>query len=113
MITSARPDMVYIKNQEIVLVELTIPYNSPESLTNAKLRKQSKNNYQQLLRDFDQFGKRATVITIEIGSLGHYLLSCSKLFASRNFSSLCTKLEVQDIFNSATKTAISASQIIL
>ena len=112
MITSARPDMVYIKNQEIVLVELTIPYNSPESLTNAKLRKQSKDNYQQLLRDFDQFGKHATVITIEIGSLGHYLLSCSKLFA-RNFSSLCTKLEVQDIFNSATKTAISASQIIL
>ena len=44
--TSARPDIVVISQREIVLLELTIPYNSPESIAKAKQRKESKENYQ-------------------------------------------------------------------
>ena len=36
MVTSARPDLVILRHKGILLIELTIPYNSPESLSNAK-----------------------------------------------------------------------------
>ena len=41
LVTSARPDIVLVRPGEVILLELTIPYNSPESLSNAKERKQS------------------------------------------------------------------------
>ena len=37
--TSACPDLVIIREKEVLLLELTIPYNSPESLSNARQRK--------------------------------------------------------------------------
>ena len=72
------PDMVYICNNTVVLIELTIPLNSPGSLNRAQSRKQTKQLYQQLMSDLDSMGKKATLVTIEIGSLGHYLPSCCK-----------------------------------
>ena len=78
MVTTTRPDMVYINVNTVVLIELTIPFKSPESLSKAKLRKGTKELYQQLLSDLESAGKQATLITIEIGSLGHSLPSCHK-----------------------------------
>jgi len=40
--TSARPDIVIVGDSEITLIELTVPYNSPDSLKNARLRKENK-----------------------------------------------------------------------
>ena len=78
MVTTARPDMVYVNNDTVVLIELTIPFNSPDSLHNAQARKQNKQLYQQLLSDLDSSGKQVILVTIEIGSLGHSLLECHK-----------------------------------
>ena len=39
--TSARPDLIIIREKEVLLLELTIPYNSPESLSNAHQRKRN------------------------------------------------------------------------
>ena len=80
VITSARPDMVYIKGNTVTLVELTIPANSLDHLRSAKTRKSHKPLYQTLLSDLDSLGKKASLITIEIGSLGHSLPSCCKEF---------------------------------
>ena len=52
VITSARPDMVYIKGNIVTLVELTIPANSLDHLiTQCKTRKSHKSLYQTLLSD--------------------------------------------------------------
>ena len=64
-----------ITNRTITFVELTIPYNSPECLANAKHRKKTKTNYQLALSDLDSRGYPASLITIEIGALGHWLPS--------------------------------------
>ena len=37
--TSARPDMVLIRNMVITLIELTVPYDSRENLRDARARK--------------------------------------------------------------------------
>ena len=39
--TSARPDIVIVSTSEIILIELTVPYNSPDCLHNARSRKES------------------------------------------------------------------------
>ena len=40
--TSARQDMVLIRNMVITLIELTVPYDSKENLRNARERKSQK-----------------------------------------------------------------------
>ena len=111
MVTTARPDMVYVNNDTVVLIELTIPFNSPDSLHNAQARKQNKQLYQQLLSDLDSSGKQATLVTIEIGSLGHSLLECHKSLV-RTLQSLFDKSKVRKVFDNAAKIAISASYTI-
>ena len=46
-----------IEKQQITLVELTVPFNSPESLTNAKKRKENKENYQFVLSELESHNK--------------------------------------------------------
>ena len=111
VVTTARPDMVYICNNTVVLIELTIPFNSPESLKHAQSRKQNKQLYQQLLSDLDSAGKQATLVTIEIGSLGHSLPSCHKSLV-RSLPNIFEKSMVRTLFDNAAKTAISASYVI-
>ena len=36
LVASARPDVFIVRSTEIILLELTIPFNSPESISNAK-----------------------------------------------------------------------------
>ena len=77
--TSARPDIVVIHGNKITLIELTVPYNSPEALSNARLRKRNglrkrnEENYQLVLSELDRKGFQASLITLEISALGHSL----------------------------------------
>ena len=110
-ITTARPDMVYMSGNSVILVELTVPSNSYEHLCNAQNRKRQKPLYQLLLSELDSLGKQASLVTIEIGSLGHWIPKCCQDFA-QSFSSFFDKSSARKLFDSAARTAISASQII-
>ena len=71
--TSARPDIVIVGDGEITLIELTVPYNSPDCLKNARLRKENKELYQHALSDLETKGMVSELVIIEIGALGHWL----------------------------------------
>ena len=83
--TSTQPDLVIIEEQCVTLIELTIPFNSQESLTNAKTRKENKENYQLVLEDLESRGYVANLITIEIGST-QSLASKNSLSPTRGIS---------------------------
>ena len=70
--TSARPDVVVQEGSRITLLELTVPHNSAESLRAAHRLKQSKANYCCLLGDLERAGFESELVTLEIGSLGHW-----------------------------------------
>lgn len=53
MATTGRPDIVYISYNTVVLIELTIPFNSPDNLNKAQTWKQQNMIYQQLSSDLD------------------------------------------------------------
>ena len=46
------------------MVELTIPYNSMENISNSRIRKSTKEIYQQDLSDLDSNGCSSTLLTI-------------------------------------------------
>ena len=75
LITSARPDMVYINNKKLVLIELTIPSNTIKNLEDAHQRKYTKQSYQLLLSDLETACFNVDLVTVEVGSLGHSLPS--------------------------------------
>ena len=70
---SACPDIVIVGANEIILIELTVPYNLPDCLHNAKSRKESKETYQHALNNLAAKGMISQPLTIEIGELGHWL----------------------------------------
>ena len=76
--TSVRPDMVLIRNMVITLIELTVPYDSRENLSNARARKSQKSSCLELLGDLEAKGYSASLATCEIFSLGHSLPICLK-----------------------------------
>ena len=51
--TSVRLHIVVVRGNTIHLLELTVPFNSPESLKNAQSRKNAKANYQLVLSECD------------------------------------------------------------
>ena len=73
VVTSARTDIVIIHGNKVTLIKLTVPNNSPKALSNARLRKRNKENYQLVLSELDRIGFKASLITLEIGALGHSL----------------------------------------
>ena len=105
-----RPDIVVIANQKVTLVELTIPFNSPESLINAKQRKEDKPNYQLALSDLDSRGFKSSLITVEIGSLGHWLPGTRT--SLRQLLHDMSKSAVTCLLDQAAKAAIAGSQVI-
>ena len=109
VITTARPDMVY--GDTVALVELTIPANSFEHLCSTQSRKTHISFYQTLLSDLDSLGRKASLVTIEIGSLGQSLTNSRKVFM-QSFPNILNKSSARQLFNSAARTAISASHII-
>ena len=108
--TSARPDIVIIKEDVVTLIELTIPINTKDGLLNARNRKQAKRNYIELLGDLHARGFIADLETVEIGSLGH--------FSAESINSIHSILEnlngrvVQNLMLSLSKIAISCSRSI-
>ena len=64
--TSARPDIVITKANAIILMELTVPYNSPDCIHHAKSRKESKEIYQHALSDLEAKGLRSELVTIKL-----------------------------------------------
>ena len=105
--TSARPDIVVISQREIVLLELTIPYNSPESIAKAKQRKESKENYQLVLSDLEAKGYNSCLLTVEIGALGHWLPHSRQNLL--NAAPSLTKAIATAILDQAARKVISAS----
>ena len=75
LVTTARPDMVLIRNMVITLIEITVPYDFRENLRNARARKSQKSSYLELLDDLEAKGYSALLVTCEI-SLGYYLPIC-------------------------------------
>ena len=107
--TSACPDIVIVRASEIILIELTVLYNSPDCLHNARLRKGSKEIYQHALSDLETRGMRSELVTIEIeiGALGHWLPhTCSSL--RLQISSL-SKSAATHLLDSTAKCVITAS----
>ena len=94
MVTSYRPDIVIhlVTSNSITLLELTYPLDSNQHLEAARDRKQSKQEYLQILSELDHLGIPSIYDTIEISVLGHYLPSTlTSLHKSVNF---CVKIFV-------------------
>ena len=104
--TSTQPDLVIIEEQCVTLIELTIPFNSQESLTNAKTRKENKENYQLVLEDLESRGYVANLITIEIGST-QSLASRTRSALLEAFPSL-SKAKLTTLLDQAASTVIMA-----
>ena len=68
----------------VVLLELTCPLDSIQHLETARDRKQTKEDYLQILLELDRLETTCYYNTIEISVLGHYLQSA--------LSSLCNAL---------------------
>ena len=108
MTTSARPDIVVIHGNKIALIELTVPYNSPEALSNAQLRKRNKENYQLVLSELDRKGFNDLLITLEISALGH---SLTQTHSDLKGGLPClTKSKNRHLFDEAGKISITCSQ---
>ena len=69
--TTARPDIVIVKPSEVIMLELTFPFNSPDLLACARTRKMEKLNYQMVQSDLESSGFNVSFLIIEIGALGH------------------------------------------
>ena len=108
--TSARQDLVLVREKEFVLMELTIPHNSLEAMNNAQRRKKSKENYQLVLSEMDKQGLKASLVTLEVGALGHSLLQTHSEF--RCVFPTLSKKTVRQLFDEAGKIAITCSYII-
>ena len=110
MVTSVHPDVVVIQGNKISLIELTVPYNSPEALSNARLRKRNKENYQLVLSELDRKGFNASLITLEIGALGHSLPQTHSDLKGR--LPCHTKRKIRHLFDEAGKISITCSQFL-
>ena len=62
--TTARPDVFVILNNCIILLELTVPTNTPEGLQEARRRNQLKTNYLALLNNLEALGFQSALQTI-------------------------------------------------
>lgn len=107
IVTSARPDIVILREKEVLLLELTVPHNSLDSISNAHRRKEGKENYCSLLSDLEAKRFSAAYQAIEIGSLGHSLPRSLKTL--RRHLPYIPKPDLQSMFDSAAKVAIAAS----
>ena len=54
--TTGRPDIVIVTSEKVIMMELTVPSNTSESLRQAHARKIAKENYQMLQTDLEDKG---------------------------------------------------------
>ena len=110
LVTSARPDMVLVGEDEVTLIELTIPNNSMESISQARSRKSEKETNWQALGDLEVKGFVSNLYTIEMGSLRHWLYTSQR--ALLKAVPLLTKQMMRKIVDEAVRKVIGASQVI-
>ena len=105
--TSARPDIFIIYDNQAVIIELTVPWNSQSNIQKARSFKQNKDNYQHLVSDLSMLGYSVQLQTIEIGCLGHYT---SEAYAALKSGAPNSKpADRRCALTHAAKTAISSS----
>ena len=101
--TTAHPDIVFVtEEKEVIVLELTVPFNSPDSISNVHSLKTTK--YQLLLSDLEAKSFHPKFLAIEIGALGHSISSFCNLFPK------LTKPTVKRLFDEVGKLAITASR---
>ena len=81
------------------------------ALNNARVSKSSKENYQQLLSDIEETNRKTSLVTIEIGSLGHSLPTCHN--SLRQTLPNIMRSDTCNFFDNAARIAISTSYTIL
>ena len=108
--TTARPDLCIRSSNAIILIELTIPWNSATNIANARDFKLGKPNYQYLLSDLQALGYSTQLHTMEIGSLGHY--THHSLSALKAAAPLSKARDRRHLLTNLAKTAISCSHTI-
>ena len=108
--TTARPDIFMKSNNNIILLELTVPWNSATNMTKARDFKLCKPNYQLLISDLQALGYSAQLHTMEIGSLGH----CSHhAFSALKAAAPLSKVrDRRHLLTNIAKTAINCSHTI-
>ena len=91
-----------ISSDHIILLELSVVTNTEQHFMAASSRKETR--YGPLLSDLEHAGLSVTLVTIEVGCLGHFLPS----FIS-NLCKVCylQKRPVRAIFEQAAQVAIS------
>ena len=70
--STLRPDLVLILNNNITIIELTIPSNNKEALQAAFDRKFNKLPYLHLISDLESCNYKVTYTTLEIRLLGRW-----------------------------------------
>ena len=108
--TSAWLDIVIVRGKKVLLMKLTVPYNSPETLRNAHQRKENKQNYQLLLSELDRKGFVASLTTLEVGALSHSLPQTHSNL-KRHVPCL-EKAKIRHLFDQAGKISITCSHAI-
>ena len=97
--------MVLVRTDEITLIELTVPHNSLESLSRTRKHKSGKEVYLQALGDLEAKG-----LTLEIGSLGHWLPTSQRTLLEA-VPSLTNKMPRKTMDEAACKI-VGASKVI-
>ena len=111
--TLARPDIVIVRDSEITLIELTVPYNSPDCLKNGRLRKENKELYQHALSDLGMVSALVVseLLKIEVGALGHCFASHTLCSTAADQISSFSKSTATQLLDSAAKAIITSHRI--
>ena len=105
--TTARPDIVIIQDKTIKLLELTVPANTVTHITNARMRKQSKQNYIALTNDLEVAVFFAVLDTLEIGSLGHFTKEA--ITTIQTILPTQTRRSIANLLSELSKVAVACS----
>ena len=104
--STARPDLVIVSENNVTMIELTIPSDSRAAMIKAKERKNNKPNYNSLIGDLENHEFSVNYRTLEIGLLGHYL-SDAVFCISRSFQ--LPKSETKQVLHKASRVSIACS----
>ena len=105
----APPDIVIVTSEKVIMMELTVPSNTSESLRQAYAWKIAKENYQMLQTDLED-----SFTTVEVGALGHSNNNSmqSSVSSLRVACPLAAKQAIKPLLDDAAKVAIATSYFI-
>jgi hypothetical protein len=107
-VTAQRPDMVFLNDRAICLVELTVP--AEENVDKAADRKKCK--YQSMVDELNLLGYRTELLTIEIGSRGNHRDSLSRSLSrlvKGGWLDKYPKADLHELSTRVSRIALSAS----